>query len=64
MTEYVILKEEEDGSWRQAGVRRASSPSRALRQAAVGEGTFILVPSRSWRPLTVSVEQTTTIKIG
>ena len=66
MTDYIILKESEDGAWRPAGtVRETSSPTRAIRVAAANEnGVYVAVPARSWKPLTVKVEQTTKVTIG
>ncbi len=69
MTDYVILRLQDDttepGQWQQyAGLIEASSPSRALRIANHGAGTFIAVPNRSWNPLHVKVEQTTKVTIG
>lgn len=70
MTDYVILRliEESEGAigeWQQyAGLIEASSPARALRIANHGTGTFVAVPKRSWKPLTVKTEQVTKVTIG
>lgn len=64
MTKYMILKWDEEGFWHVLIEAEASSPRRALVAAKVGEGEYVAVPARSWKPLTVSVEQTTKITIG
>lgn len=73
MTEYVILRHElEDGPaasttgvWREAGVVKASSPATAIRTLThTGKNTYLAVPMRSWKPLTVKTEQVTKVTIG
>ena len=64
MTEYIILElGGEAGAWREFGKSRASSPQRALRSLDLRAGTYVAVPFRSWKPLTVKVEQTTKVTI-
>ncbi len=66
-TEYTLLKyNTETNSWdRIQGGVVASSPRRAVRDHRdLTEGEYVAVPSRSWKPLTVSVEQTTKVTIG
>ena len=69
MTSYLILKyddgtDEEEGTWSVIVSAKASSAQRALKAAAVGEGEYVAIPERSWKPLTVKVEQTTKVTIG
>ena len=66
MTEYTLLTyNKETNSWdRIQGNVVATSPRRALTSAKVGEGEYVAVPARSWKPLTVTVEQTTKVTIG
>lgn len=68
MTKYVILHLDattDPGVWhQQPGHVEASSAARALAAAKVGAGTYVAVPVRSWKQLTVAVETTTKIKIG
>ncbi len=68
MTEYLILRQtdaDHPGEWNEfAGVVRASSARRALAVNALNEGVYVAVPARSWKPLTVKVEQTTKVTIG
>jgi hypothetical protein len=57
-TEYVILRQESEGIWNEAGRSAANSSRAALHalSAELGEGTFIAVPMRSWQPLTIAIE--------
>ncbi len=66
MTSYTILKlNDEDQTWGFEAVNiKASSSRRALAAAEVGAGTFVAVPDRSWKPLTVKTEQVTKVTIG
>ncbi len=70
MTEYLILRKQdhEDAvphTWTLENViTKASSARRALTAAAVPEGEYVAVPARSWKPLTVKVEQTTKVTIA
>lgn len=66
MTEYIILKQDTGGTWRQAegGYWSASSARRAIAAAGVDEGTYVAIPARSWEPLTVKVTQTTKVTIS
>lgn len=69
MTSYVILKQDpETGSgsrWIEWGTEEASSSARAIKAVAddAGGGVYIAVPARSWRPLTVKVEQKTSVTV-
>lgn len=72
MTDYIILRkttgdENYNDTWLvDAESVKASSASRAiasLNPTGDGEYVYIAVPRRSWRPLTVKVEQTTKITI-
>lgn len=71
MTEYVILRNDprEDGAqsnrWFEVGPTvKASSAKRALSAAEISAGEYVALPARSWKPLTVKVEQTTKVTIG
>ncbi len=66
MTDYVILRHDENaapGVWNEFGKAKASSPGRALRLLNVTDGTYVAVPARSWKYLTVEVKQTTKVTI-
>lgn len=64
MTDYTILRKDQTGYFviESVGVQ-ASSGRRALAVAKVGEGEYVAIPSRSFQPLTVRVEQTTKVTI-
>ncbi len=66
MTEYTILAyNPETNSWdRVQGNVVASSARRALAASDLEAGEYVAIPARSWKPLTVSVEQTTKVTIG
>ena len=70
MTEYIIFKQNDDPlddnrDWAEiaSGVK-ASSARRAVAAATATEGTYVAIPKRSLKPLTVTVEKTTKITIG
>ena len=68
MTEYVILEQHSENKsvWQEKApiVVKASSAKRALQSAALGAGTYVAIPARSWKPLIVKTEQVTKITIG
>lgn len=69
-TEYVILAADPEGHWEDVGGNEtAGSSGAALRQAIAKmeegldpSGTYIAVPTRSFRPVTVTVERQTRVK--
>lgn len=63
MTHYLVLKWN-GNAWEEMSGTTASSPARAIRAAVKDEGKYVAVPARSWKTLTVSVEQTTKITVG
>jgi putative aminopeptidase FrvX len=68
VTTYHILKMSEDAElkygWTEFATDiEASSAKRALTTFGVEEGTYVAVPARSWKPLTVTVEQTVKLTI-
>ncbi len=65
MTTYIVLRYDNDcNAWEKEGQADASSPTRAIRLLETGPGIFVAVPARSWKELTVKVEQTTKVTIG
>ncbi len=73
MTEYIILRLEElpdgvaePGVWKEYGGATASSPTRALHSFGdtIRDGTYVAMPRRSWKPLTVALKKTTKVTIG
>lgn len=70
-TEYVILQQSGDqGEFAiVAQSVRGHSAEHVLRQHASKpelpiQGTFVAIPARSWKPTTIAVETTRTVKIG
>jgi hypothetical protein len=72
-TEYVVLKKtqttaDEPKRWGEVKTVTARSAVEAIRAAIPAqsgqEGTFIAVPARSFKPVTVKVEQTTRVRVG
>jgi hypothetical protein len=72
MTEYMILRSAEDGSynWAEMGVQAARSAPAALKAMAEKVGAdvprdkFVAVPARSWKPVTVKVETKTALRFS
>lgn len=60
--EYVVLR-----VWEIEAVKMASSGEAAIRsigeEVLVGGHTYVAIPSRSWNPITVEIERTTTMKL-
>lgn len=68
-SEYVILEREAvptDQGWREFARETAHSAETAIRNALEGNtdgGTFVAIPARSWRPITVRALTVTTLKL-
>ena len=67
-TRYVVLQHDgDDGSWGEIAAVSARSADAAVRDAIAGDatptGTYVAVPQRSWKPVTVSAVQTTVLKL-
>ena len=65
LTEYVVLEQRGPGAgdmdleqltWMEVRTVTAPNAQAAVKQATDGEGTFVAVPARSWKPLTRKVE--------
>jgi hypothetical protein len=68
MTDYIILARNNDGCWIEGPTVEAASAEAAIR-AEVGDGkagakTYVAVPARSWKPVSVVVETTKRVKLG
>jgi hypothetical protein len=54
-------------SWRDIGSVPARSAEAAIREVLAGDsegsGTYVAIPARSWKPVTVRAETTTTLRI-
>lgn len=48
------------------GEVEATNPNEAIKTVVEkhGAGQYVAVPARSWRPVKVTVEQTTVVKVG
>lgn len=70
MTNYLVLHKTGENIWTQFTAINARSARSAISQALEGdentykEGTFIAVPARSWRPVSVKVETKTALKFS
>ena len=71
MTHYIILHNTAGNEWAQTTSLEARSARAAVAKAMEGEnnpyaggGTFIAVPLRSWRPVTVKVETKTALRFS
>lgn len=69
-TEYVVLglieHEDGDGWFEHARVEERSAQA-AVRSALDGiqeDGTYVAVPARSWKPVTVKVETKTALRFS
>jgi hypothetical protein len=66
-TTYVVLRRNnESPGWEDIGTIDGASAQQAIRNALNGrvvEGTYVAVPTRSWKPLQVSAVQTTVLKL-
>ena len=71
MTDYLILRSVQGGTWEVIGSMEARSARSAIRERIdgagqssehAGEGTYVAVPSRSWQPVKVAVETKTALK--
>ena len=70
-TSYLVLdKTDPDGEWSEVGRYQARSARSAislyLSEHAVEDdvSTFVAVPARSWKPVTVKVETKTALKFS
>lgn len=70
-TTYVVLvlnKEPAGDVWVESGSQAARDAKTAIRQYVDGltekDGTFVAVPTSSWKPVAVTTKTTTTLVIG
>jgi hypothetical protein len=68
-TTYIVLRRDDDGGgiavdrWQTDSRVEAVSAEAAIRKAEPKAGTYVAVPARSWKPVTVRTETTTTIRL-
>lgn len=73
-TTYVVLRRDTPaGAWIDTGPRHTTRTTKQAIEQAVElraeagvatDGEYVAVPARSWRPVTVTVETKTTIRLG
>lgn len=66
-SEYVILELDSSGYWTEHSSTTARDAETAIRKHVDGHGnepgTYVAVPRKSWKPLTVKAETVTTLKL-
>jgi len=68
-TEYVILKQTGQGDWSDGVTTTARSADQAVRETvsklaeSEQSGTYVAIPARSFKPVTVVKQTVTTLKI-
>lgn len=69
-TAYIVLKlDESEGLgvlWREGPTIEATSAEAAVRSATIqgaADGTYVAVPARSWKPVTVTTETRSVVKL-
>jgi hypothetical protein len=68
MSEYLVLYSSPSGNWESLGLVDARSTAEAIRMRIQKDdnalaGTYVAVPARSWRPVTVTAETQTVIRL-
>lgn len=61
-TDYIILSRDNSSYWQQEKTVQARSAEAAVRQLGK-EGTYVAVPARSWKPVTVTAETQTVLRL-
>jgi CRISPR/Cas system CMR subunit Cmr4 (Cas7 group RAMP superfamily) len=72
-TTYIVLRkcnipvdpetEDYDDVWDVLQTVEAASAESAIKKVAVVDGTLVAVPARSWKPVTVTTETRTILKL-
>jgi hypothetical protein len=64
-TTYIVLRRSQptENDWKLDSTVEATSADAAIRKANPKDGLYVAVPARSWRPVTVRTETTTTIRL-
>jgi hypothetical protein len=63
-TTYIVLRELDNGhDWEHSWSVDAGSASEAIRKAVTESGTYVAVPARSWKPVAVTTETRTILKL-
>jgi hypothetical protein len=59
-TTYIVLQQTD---WCQVGSYDAPNADQAIRQAVDRPGLYVAVPARSWKPVAVTTETKTVLKL-
>jgi hypothetical protein len=65
-TTYIVLQQTDAPApmdWCQVGSYDAPNADQAIRQAVDRPGLYVAVPARSWKPVTVTTETRTVLKL-
>lgn len=62
LTEYVLLERDASSFWSYTTTVEARSAEAAIRSIEAA-GTYVAVPARSWKPVTVKAETTTVLRL-
>jgi hypothetical protein len=62
-TTYIVLHQASHDTWTFHDSAEASSADAALRKSIGEPGTYVAVPARSWKPVTVTTETRTVLKL-
>lgn len=66
LTSYMVLQQNAEGDWIEMGEHHASSAEAAIREAAANvrdSRVHVAVPVRSWKPVRVTVETVSRVKL-
>lgn len=64
-TTYTILRQASpDGPWLVEKTGTGTSADAAIRNTVTEDGVYVAIPSRSWKPLTVTFETKPTLKVA
>lgn len=61
-TEYIVLTQNADGDWVIHETVHAATAQAAIRSGQTA-GTYVAVPARSWKPVTVKTETKTVLTL-
>jgi len=53
--DYIVFKENEDGSWTQVGLTTAATKDAAIAAVRTSAGTFVAVTAQTFTPRTFAV---------
>lgn len=53
--DYIVFRQNEDGSWTQAGITTAATKDAAVASVRASAGTFVAISAQSFTPRTFAV---------